>query len=250
MSVMVNEQSFPSEYLKLVNSLIGRLIDGQLGAIGRAASLIASAIANGGRVWIAESDHILASEATYRAGGFVAVDRLGVQLDADGIGTLTFQAESTGPTPLDVVVLASGAGADRRSVELAHMCRGIGMSMIVLASEEFATTADVVSRHPSGLKLRDFAQVLIDIGGRAGDAAVDVPGVSEAICPTSGVISVAAMWAVFAKAAAVLVGMGLEPLVFRSVASEGGEELYRQLELDYATLGLGYRNPSIRTSDR
>jgi uncharacterized phosphosugar-binding protein len=228
-------------YLQLINDLVDQLVRTQLGSIDRAAELVASAISNGGRVWVAESDHILAGEATYRAGGLLAVERLGIIFLANGSPSLERRDGAPDPSSIDVAIFASSAGADRRSVELALMCQALGIQLIVLASSEFASAAGVTSRHSSGLKLRDLADVYIDIGGRAGDAAIELPGLSEPVCPSSGVISVAAMWAIFASAVSRMLPNGAEPLVYRSVMSPGGDELYQKLEAEYATLGVGYR---------
>jgi uncharacterized phosphosugar-binding protein len=220
-----------------------------------AANAIASAIAGGHRVFVAGTSHVLHTELVLRAGGLAAVHSLGDPPDladpmlalSNGalVGDGTFVPE-TG----DVVLVGTNAGTDAGTVEVALEARDAGCFVVALTSVAYERWPDIVREHPSGQRLLDVADVVIDIGGVVGDGIVRLPGVDTPVAPTSGVVLVAVAWAVLARAAERLVEQGLEPIVYRSVQMPGAEALFRERKGRYEATGVGFttgKSSSTRT---
>jgi uncharacterized phosphosugar-binding protein len=74
----------------------------------------------------------------------------------------------------------------------------------------------VASSHPSGLKLMDLADVVVDNGSLAGDAAVDIDGLEHRVGPTSTIGAIAAVNAIKVATAEKLVERGMPPVVLSS----------------------------------
>ena len=98
--------------------------------------------------------------------------------------------------------------------------RAAGCTVVGLTCVAYERWDDVVVEHPSGARLVDLADIVVDIGGRVGDGIVDLRGVDTPVGPTSGVVLCAAAWAILVGAAERLVdrdgrhgiGLTLEPL--------------------------------------
>jgi uncharacterized phosphosugar-binding protein len=71
----------------------------------------------------------------------------------------------------------------------------------------------VESRHPSGQRLYEVADVVIDTGAPLGDAVVHVDGLDEPISAVSTVLVVAIVQALVAETASLLVARGRPPHV-------------------------------------
>ena len=87
--------------------------------------------------------------------------------------------------------------------------------------------------HPSGRRLIDIADIIVDIGGVVGDGIVELPGLDTPIGPTSGGVLVAAARAILVGAAERLLVRGLTPIVYRSVQIPGAEALFRERKAAY-----------------
>src|SRR4029453_6666181 len=90
------------------------------------------------------------------------------------------------PQPRDVFVVASQSGINGSVVELATLVKERGHSLIAVTSVE--TTARVEPRHPSGRRLADIADVVLDNGAPYGDALLPLEG-GGAVCAVSSVTS-------------------------------------------------------------
>lgn len=231
-------------YLDAAGAAVRDLATTQASAIGAAADSIALAIASGRRVFVASTSHVLHSELVLRAGGLAAVHALGetpdfgrpmIELER---GALTADAPFR-PGAGDVVLIGTNAGTDAGTVEVAIAARAAGCSVIALTCVAYESWPDVVRDHPTGGRLMDLSDILIDIGGVVGDGIVVLPGLEDAVGPTSGVALVAAAWAILVGAAERLLAQGLTPVVYRSVQIPGAEALFRERRAAYDASGRG-----------
>ena len=122
----------------------------------------------------------------------------------------------------DVLIIHSVSGRNAVTVDMAEAARERGMTVIVLTNMNTATA--VKSRHPSGKKLHDFADILIDNHGDHGDASVEIAGFSQKVAPSSTVVGAAILNAVTARASEILMESGITPPVFMSGNIDGGDE--------------------------
>ena len=225
-------------YLRRTIAILEEVATSQGDAIDRASTAVAEAISGGHRVFVAATSHVLHSELYLRAGGLAAVHTLGEAPDlaspmlAIEAGLLRGDGDFV-PERGDVVLVGTNAGTDAGTVQVAVAARDAGLMVIGLTSVGYERHPDIVVEHPSGAKLVDLADIVIDIGGDVGDAVLDIAGLDERFAPTSGAILVALAWAVLAGAAERLAAAGTPPIVYRSVQLPGGEALFHERKARY-----------------
>jgi uncharacterized phosphosugar-binding protein len=216
---------YAEQFLDAIIPQLERLRTGQLEPIRRAGSLVAGAIAGGHRVWIAQTTHCLHGEATYRAGGFMAAHIL------------------EDPIVLergDVVVEGTPAGTSGLAVETAIAAKARGAALIALTQLVYEQDPRIVLQHPSGRRLHELADVVVDLGGCFGDGELDLPGEDVRILPSSGITAMTAMWMIFAEAVEQLIARGLMPLMWQSILVPGATERNERLRERYLRDRAGY----------
>lgn len=108
------------------------------------------------------------------------------------IESVRFALRAGNLRPGDLVAVGSVSGRNVRPVEIAIACRELGIKTIGFTS--LAYTAKVTSAHPSGKKLADVVDVVIDNGAPFGDAAVSIAGYDFDLMPVSGVSMTVGGW--------------------------------------------------------
>lgn len=235
---------------RYLDSLIAKLTevrDTQRDAIAAAARAIADAIASGGTVWTFGCGHsgLLAREIYYRAGGLMLVNAIsapGQSLEVHPV-PMTSQMERlsgyaqvlAGAQPMkpgDVIIVISTSGRNAVPIEMAMAARDRGLKVIALTSLAYSRSQP--SRHPSGKRLADVADLILDNGSPPGDALLELPGLPEKIGPSSGAVGAAILHAVIVQAVANLLERGIEPPVFLSGNLPDGDEHNQRLMRQYA----------------
>ncbi len=232
-------------YLAGAIEVLERIADTQTDAISAAADAVAGAIGSGHRVYVAATSHVLHTELYLRAGGLAAVHPLGEPPDLSNpmldlsAGVLHGDGPFV-PEPGDVVLIGTNAGTDAGTVQVALAAHQAGCFVVGLTCVAYERWPDVVVEHPSGAKLADLADIVVDIGGVVGDGIIDLAGVDTPVGPTSGVALVAVAWSILVGAAERLVERGQIPLVYRSVQIPGAEALFHERRTAYEANRLGY----------
>jgi uncharacterized phosphosugar-binding protein len=199
--------------------------------IGRVAARFADIIQAGGRVYTFGAGHskAVADEFCYRAGGlpgFVSMnlDDLRTEPRPAHLQLSDSEPERTprhGPELLalygvgatDGLLIASQSGRNGAIVEMATAARDAGTYVAAVVSRQHA--AAVPSRHPSGLKLTDLTDDVIDNHGPAGDATITVPGGGR-VGSASTISGALAAQLVSVEVARILLARGHDPGVIRS----------------------------------
>lgn len=222
-------------YHEVVARQLAAALTGQGEAMDRAAGWVAETLASGRWLFAAGTghSHLLALELFYRAGGLVrAVPILDedLMLHRSASRSSGFERESGRAAALldrygvgggDTLIVISNSGRNAVPVELALVGRERGARVIAVTSMHHARAH--ASRHASGRRLFEVADVVLDNGGVEGDAAVEVaPGL--AMGATSTAVGAALLQALVAEAAARAIRRGWEPEVYRS-SNGGGEAL-------------------------
>lgn len=225
------------DYLNNISRLNEKLIETQLVNIEIAARLVAAALEGGRRVHAFGTghSHMLAEELFYRAGGLVNINPIletslmlhesaskSTKLEriAD-YGKVLF--EHSGMESGDVLLLFSNSGRNGAAIDLAQLALENGIHTIVITNMKH--TISGASRHPSGKKLWELGEVVIDNCGCVGDACVDIDGFTRRTSPTSTVAGAAILNAMTACAVQYIVDDGFEPEVFASSNIDGGDEI-------------------------
>jgi uncharacterized phosphosugar-binding protein len=133
--------------------------------------------------------------------------------------------------PGDSFLIFSSTGINGVVIELALLVKRMGLPVVAVTS--LAHGAATGSRHPSGRKLADIADVTIDNRSPAGDASVDIAGVPYKVGPTSSIGAIAVVNALKARTAELLAERGVIPVVLTSPHFTGSDEGERQLERVY-----------------
>ena len=108
--------------------------------------------------------------------------------------------------------------------------------LVVIALTSLAHSRAVASRHSSGQRLFEVADMVLDNGGEVGDAVLEVEGLPTKACPTSTVVGAAILNAVMATAIEDLLSKGFVPsvLVSSNVDDSHPSEASRDvLDLDH-----------------
>ena len=149
--------------------------------------------------------------------------------------------------PEDSALVASSSGCNRVPIEMAEGFRKRSIKVVGIVSLRHSEAS--ASRDPRGVKLQDFADVVLDTGAPAGDAMVEVPGLSTLVAPGSTIGGCLIVNAIKAETAARLTEAGQPPSVLTAgalVGSERSEQLFqsaydehaRRLAQLYARIGL------------
>lgn len=232
------------QYPDAVRRVLAHLVETQTEAIDAAADLVSTALANGGAVFCSDIGHGIQGDFVNRAGGLAAVHAFSFGLTVND-AVADCLKERPRPAPVerdletvrlavrcsnlrtgDVMLIGSVSGRNRVPVELALACKDAGVRVVGLTAMEY--TQAVESLHPSGRKLCDVSDVVIDIGAPFGDAAIHLPGLDAPVLPVSGVAFAVCGWMLWEAVMRKMVAAGKAPTVFMSVNRPGGEEYYKR----------------------
>jgi uncharacterized phosphosugar-binding protein len=223
------------QYFEQVQTKLKTVFD-QTEKIEQAAKWIAECLANDGFIYTSGTghSHIFAEEIFYRAGGFARVvaildEALMLHKDASYSTEVERQegyaARLLEGFPLsekDVFIISSNSGRNTVSIEMAMIAKEKGSKVIVITNLKH--TQSVSSRHPSGKKLFEIADLYFDNGGEIGDASVTLEGLDFKVGATSTATGAVILHGMMVQAAENLIEMGIKPEVFSSSNSDEGEE--------------------------
>jgi uncharacterized phosphosugar-binding protein len=143
------------------------------------------------------------------------------------------------------MVVFSVSGLNAVPVEMAIGAKKARVPVIAVTS--LAETHAAQPRHPSGTRLTDHADVVIDLCSPIGDAICSVPGLDVPVGPVSTFTAIAVVNAIKVRVAELLSAQGKMPSVITS-ARLVGEERSTQL-FDGAYLEFARRSAAtLRTS--
>ncbi|MFI6132184.1 sugar isomerase domain-containing protein [Micromonospora sp. NPDC051141] len=235
-------------YLETVTSTMRRVATEQRANVAEAADLIVAALRADGVVHAFGTGHseALAMEIAGRAGGLVPTNRIALRdlvlhggEPADVLGpklerepAVAHRLYELAPVrPPDVFVLASNSGVNGAMVEFASIVKERGHGLVAITSARHS--ARMTSRHPSGRKLADFADVVLDNGAPYGDATLPLPG-GGAVGAVSSITAALLAQQITVEVVARLVTAGERPPVYLSANITGGDEHNAELEARYA----------------
>lgn len=228
------------DYWKQVSGVIDYVMDTQAQKIEQAARMVADSLKKDGMLYVfgCGHSHIIGEDLFYRAGGTAAVCAM---LDSD-LMLHTGAAKSSvyekmpglaapvfaryGITDRDVLLVVSTSGINSVPVEMAMCAKEQGIPVIAIVSEAYREDA---SRHPSGKKLRDVADLVLDNGVCYGDAAVEIAGSDMRVGPISTISSCLIAQSIVVQADEFMYQEGVRPPVYVSGNVPGGMEKNRDL---------------------
>lgn len=236
------------DYIDIVRDLIDTVEREEAGHMEQCVELLAECVRSKHSIYTFGASHagILSEELYYRAGGLMLMNPIfgrEIMLDTAPITHTSHMERLVGYgtqlahdqadfKPGDVLIAHSVSGRNPVTVEVAMAARDAGASVIALTN--LAYSRSVTSRHPSGLRLFELADVVLDNHGEVGDAAVAIDGLDQRVSPTSTVVGAVMLNSIVAALVQRLVDEGMErPPVFYSANLDGGDELNQRLVDEY-----------------
>ncbi|MDI9496860.1 MAG: sugar isomerase domain-containing protein [Bacillota bacterium] len=238
-------------YIEAQQQSFARAASTQRGAIETAAELIADRVAGGGLVHMYDSGHIVDSEIINRAGGLALFRQLRYSFSVTnpvppnrtiehvktstetGIGALILRQSNIGPN--DTVIMGSVSGKTANIIDLALAIKEAGIPLIAVTSPAYSS--QLPSEHPSGKRLYEIADLVIDNCAPYGDAQLEVEGLDNKFGPASGLNAAWLIWMLSAALIDALLARGISPTVFGSVNRIGGHEDYAKMVARFNELG-------------
>ena len=240
-----------ASYFEKTVELLGQVHSQELAVIQQAADLCASRIAKGGLVFLFGAGHsrMMCEEMTPRQGcfpGFVALVELALSNHADIIGANGLRSplylekyegyaeeilKSFHFGPNDAFIIISTSGIRPVIVEMAAGAKRRGMPVIAIVSRQHAEQSPPA--HPSGKKLIDVADLVIDNHCPPGDCVMEIEGLEWRTGPASTVTGGMIINMLRCEVAERLVARGSPPVLLPSHQFVGHSNAGAQLERFY-----------------
>ncbi|PQJ60764.1 hypothetical protein BTO10_15610 [Vibrio chagasii] len=225
-----------SEYLNRLIPKLTSLVEVNQKALSQATELFAQAIVNDNMIQVLGTghSHMVGLEGFIRAGGLGNVNAIldSVLLTNDGALRGSAMEKLPGLAEViwneqnilanDVVMVISNSGRNALPIEFAQIAKSKGHQVIAITSIE--QSSKYPSRHSSGLKLMDIADVVIDNQVPPGDGLCNVNGkVTGAFSSIAGMMIMNMLVVESQKAA---LNQGSTPLIFSSQNVDGFDNDY------------------------
>ena len=223
-------------YFAHAQNKLQQVLEHELPNIKIAADYVTESCKNGGKFYVFGSghSHMIAEELYLRAGGLALVHGiLPPELMLHEMANKSTYLErvegySQALVELyrvearDTVMVISNSGRNAVPVEMCLAAKAKGAKVIAMTSMQHS--ANCTSRHSSGKKMYEIADVTIDNWGEPGDAAFPIEGLDSTIGPTSSITGITIAQALVCQVVDNLVKEGIEPPVFKSSNVDGGDE--------------------------
>ena len=244
-------------YLTRVTALLEQIAREEGEAIMRAAQAVADRIAQDRLIYVigpGGHSQIGAEEVFSRAGGLACVwafidDGFYIGHGAGrsmaiertpGYARAILSQSSMGQD--DILFIVNAYGINAATIDSADYARERGITSVGVTSiaNQRGLPKGHPSRHPTDRDLCDLVDIVIDTKMPLGDALLSIDGVSEKVGPVSTLVNAFTLNSVMLEAIAELARRGIEPPVWRSSNSPGGDEANRAVTARY-----GHRVPGL-----
>jgi len=244
---MTSNQAY-ARYLELARQIVERIEQTQRENILRAAEICTDSIAAGGWVHLFGTGHsrMAVEEMFPRIGslvGFHPIAELSLTqyhnvVGANGLRQALFLEKVEGLAECiltsfrfglrDSFIVVSSTGINSVPIEIALGAKARGMKVMAITSLAHARITP--SRHPSGQRLFEIADLVLDNCTPPGDALVKVEGADYPVGPGSTIGAVAIINALKCQVAENLVARGIKPDVLPTPHVPGDENAAREFE--------------------
>jgi len=225
----------------------------QRAGIIEAAKLVADSLEHDGMWHVLDTGHMLMHEGVGRTGGMMALRPIMVTCEVNNPtrpreitgkqtqyytqvpGFAEFVLNRANLRQGDVLILGSVSGYEVFPVDLALIARNMGVKTIAITCVAYSKS--LTPKHPSGKKLYEVCDVVLDDCADVCDTLVDVPALGIGICPSSGIGSSYLLWALQASVIEELLARGKTPSVYVSNHAPGAFEHNSEAMSRYRTYG-------------
>jgi len=240
--------------VRLLNSFraqFDKIEQEKLGLIDQAANAVVESALAGGAWHVNDTGHIIDRELIHRGGGLMMIRPLSWTFSVHdpvpksclgrpaedpqfnvALETVRLAVKASNVRKGDVVTIGSVSGRSAPTVELALECQRIGCTVIVISSEEYSS--QVESKHPSGKRLFECADIFIDNGAPLGDGHMELDGYDVPLFPLSGIDAAMIMWLICAQVVEGMMKRGKRAQIWKSANIDGGAERNDKVEREIA----------------
>lgn len=136
--------------------------------------------------------------------------------------------------PADTMILFSHSGINAVIMDIAMACRERGIALVAVTSIPHSSSTP--SRHSSGKRLFEVADIVVDTGIPKADAALYIDGLDSPVGASSTSVTIAIAHAIVSLTAEKLVADGITPHVMVSPNTTAKEAANRQNDENYEEL--------------
>jgi len=234
---MKNDIPYAEKLFSIVLDTISLVKESEAQNIHAAVLMITKSISEGGVVHIfgAGHSHLFAEDIAFRAGGLVPINPI---LDIDYTfmggppsrssrlerleGFVDTLLDSYVLHPGEVFIVMSQSGRNHGPIEAALYAKRKELQVIAVTAVE--QSKNQTSRHPSGKRLFEIADLVIDNHGPVGDAAVELKVGQPKVAPISTVLGTTILQGIVAEVAGSIMEKGEVPPIWVSSNVDGGDE--------------------------
>ena len=238
-------------YLHIAQDVLKQIEATQTDAIAQASEMCAETIAADGLVYLFGSGHsrMAVEEIFPRYGsfpGFFPIVELAVTFHNQVVGCngqrqALFLENVSGYAevilrnftfgPHDCMMVFSNSGTNILPIEMAMGAKARNLPVIAVSS--IAPSRSSTSKHASGKRLFEIADLTIDNCNPPGDAVVEIPNLAYPVGPTSSIGTLSIVNAIKCQVAELLTERGKPPVVLTGAHFLGPEESAKQIERTY-----------------
>ncbi len=230
-----------SEYSQKIQSTLAHIIETQQEQIEKAAQVVADTVARDGIVYTFGTghSHIIAEDVAYRAGGLAPVDAI-LEPSLTGhekVRQSEYMERIEGMAEVildyyeisskDCLIIISNSGRNAAPIEMAEGAKKRGISTIAVTS--LSHSQGTTSRHSSGKKLYQIADIVIDNHCPKGDALLHLEKLPVPTGAGSGIAGLFILQCIMVQAVQTLLDRGITPPVFMSGNLDGSDEYNRAM---------------------
>src|SRR6478735_1279068 len=226
------EEAFAAFHEQVTSRLQAVADDAARGGLDPAIDLVVDSIRRGGVLQAFGTGHsqAFAMEIAGRAGGFIPTKMMALRdIVLHGSRDASVLSGSS-LDPADVFLIASNSGVNGSIVGVALRAKAEGHPVIAVTSIEH--TNAVTPKHPSGQRLSEIADVVIDNRAPYGDTTIEVPG-GVGVGAVSSLTAAYIAQLITIGAAERIAALGDTPPIYLSANTPGGDEHNHALEDRY-----------------
>lgn len=197
---MINAKTFKDE----INTLLDTLYDSQSENIEKCAQAMKECIKAGGVVHVFGSGHSvgLGIDIKNRVGSLVPIhimemshfvskggvpvkeflDKTNIFERKPGVASKLYELYDIKPE--DIFIVISNSGINGIVIDIASLAKQNGHKVVIITSMKHTLAEE--PRHPSGKKLYEYGDIVIDNCGPHGDALIETDGVAK-VCSVSSI---------------------------------------------------------------
>jgi len=236
------------DYLTHLQALLDTIKHTESSAIEAASEWMVEAIEHGHNLFVFGASHagIISDELFYRAGGLALINPVEAkELELSnrpvtmtskmerlpGYGTLL--AEKTPFQSGDVLIAHSVSGRNTVMIDFVTAAKAKGVKVIAITNLTYSKSVE--SRHASGKRLFELADVTIDNHGVPGDASVSFDGLDQKVAPSSTVTGAAIANSLVVRTVERCLEKSIDPPIFYSANLDGGDAKNKKTFETYQT---------------